>query len=158
MYRILFIFIFGLSFATQAQEAVKIVRFEDLQKEFSPSTDSLTIINFWATWCKPCVKELPYFEEYHRTHPEVRMLLVSLDFSEEVEKVNAFLGKKQITIPVVLLDETDYNSFIDKIEPTWSGAIPATLFLQNNKRLFVEHELVEGEIDLLIQQLNRIPE
>ncbi|MDN4166784.1 TlpA disulfide reductase family protein [Cytophagales bacterium LB-30] len=142
----------------QAQEAVTIVKFEDLHKELSAQSDSATVINFWATWCKPCVKELPYFEEYHRAHPEVRMLLVSLDFSEEVEKVNTFLAKKKITIPVVLLDETDYNSFIDKIEPTWSGAIPATIFLRGKKRIFVEHELVEGEIDLLIQQLNRIPE
>lgn len=82
------------------------------------------------------------------------MLLISLDFVEDLEKVKAFIDKREITAKVNLLDETDYNSFIDKIDARWSGAIPATIIIKGDKRAFIEKELAEGDLEKLIADFN----
>ncbi|WP_417875844.1 TlpA disulfide reductase family protein [Winogradskyella sediminis] len=111
--------------------------------EFEPLlyTDSNTtyLINFWAMWCAPCVKELPYIEAFAAKHPEVEIILVSLDFPKDIEtKLKPFLKKKNITQKVVLLDDPDSNTWIDKIDPNWSGAIPFTIIFNKDERLFFE--------------------
>ena len=115
----------------------------------------LQVINFWATWCAPCIKELPHFEKLNRTASDkIEVTLVTLDFADELEKrVIPFIKKRKLESDVVLLDEIDYNSWIDKVDPSWSGAIPATLIINpsNGKRSFVEKELNEAELNSLIE-------
>src|SRR5690606_25369476 len=114
------------------------------------------VVNFWAPWCAPCIEELPLFEQLHRTtNEQVKVVLVNLDFADKLEKVNSFIARKDITAKVLLLDEIDYNSWIDKVDPAWSGAIPATLIFnaKTGRRKFVEGELKEGDLDKLIAQV-----
>jgi thiol-disulfide isomerase/thioredoxin len=109
-------------------------------------TDTLYIVNFWATWCAPCVAELPEFcriDSAYKTKP-VKVILVSLDFPEAwPEKLGAFLRKKQIGTEVLWLDESDPNYFIPKISNAWSGAIPATLVSSKatGTKVFLEKKL-----------------
>ena len=133
-------------------QTVKVIKYPDLAKTIEQDNGKLKIINFWATWCRPCVSELPQFEALLSKYgsEKIEIILVSFDFVEELEKrVIPFVNKKNIKSEVVLLDETDYNSFIDKIDPSWSGAIPATLILdyRNDKRIFLEKEFKEGELE-----------
>ncbi|HEY9047820.1 MAG TPA: TlpA disulfide reductase family protein [Ohtaekwangia sp.] len=120
-------------------------------------TNEIQVINFWATWCAPCVKELPLFEQLRTDNKkgDVKITLINLDFADKVNKVNAFLVKKKIQSSVLLLDEIDYNTWIDKVDQSWGGAIPATLIInpQNGKRKFVERELREGELEQLIEDV-----
>lgn len=138
-------------------EKARIIKFKELEKIMNRKGEKLQVINFWATWCAPCIKELPYFEELNTTEPEkFRVTLVSLDFADEFEKrVIPFIEKRKIHSDVVLLDEIDYNSWIDKVDPTWSGAIPATLIINPNtgKRKFVERELKKSELQQLLKDL-----
>ena len=104
-------------------------KFEGLEPLFRFNNDTTYVINFWATWCKPCIKELPYFEELNAQHQnkKVKVVLVSLDFPKHVESnLVPFVQKKQLRSKVVVLLDGKYNDWIDKVSPDWSGVIPAT--------------------------------
>ena len=137
------------------QEAT-IIKFDALQKILHTESNQIQVINFWATWCAPCVKELPLLENLNaQKNLNVKITLVSLDFSEKVDHVNAFIKRKNIRSEVLLLDEIDYNSWINKVDKRWSGAIPATLILnpRTKQRKFLEKGLKEGELENLIADL-----
>jgi len=136
-------------------QIVPIVKFDKLEKIIQARSDSTVVINFWATWCAPCVKELPLFEQLHAENPEIKMVLVNLDFADKVDKVKQFLSRKKITTPVILLDEIDYNSWIDRVDKDWGGAIPATVVInqKTGQRKFVDHELHSGELQTLIEMV-----
>lgn len=135
----------------QAQTAT-VVKFDRIEKIITTKTDEVQVINFWATWCAPCVKELPLFEKLGAERPGVKVTLVSLDFADKIETVNAFMTRKSIKSETVLLDEIDYNTWIDKVDASWQGAIPATLIVntRTGRRKFVERELADGELQQLI--------
>ena len=156
MTRILALFLLVTTSAF-AQQEINIVKFNAVQNLLDDKSASIQIINFWATWCAPCVKELPLIEAINEqsAEEEVKVTLVSLDFADKIDKVKSFVKLKKIKSSVVLLDDIDYNSWIDKIDKEWSGAIPATLLLntKTGKRKFIEKELVDGELQTLIKEI-----
>ncbi len=142
----------------QAQSSydVPVFDYEEFAEYMEGYDDSKTlVVNFWATWCMPCVKELPYFEEAHAYYDgtDVEVILVSLDFDTHLDsRVIPFLEKNKIKSTVVLLDDPDANAWIDKVSPEWSGAIPATLVVRGTKRAFYEQSFHSfGEIQHIIQ-------
>jgi thiol-disulfide isomerase/thioredoxin len=128
--------------------------FAALEPLLQPPVSGILILNFWATWCAPCVEELPYFEEVTRKHDprEVRVVLINLDFRKQLTKrLLPFLQKRDIASTVVILDDPDANAWIDKIHPEWSGAIPATLILGPGIRDFREQSFTRNELHSLIE-------
>lgn len=112
------------------------------------------MVNFWATWCAPCVKELPYFERVNRDYKDknVEVLLVSLDFPKKKKsKLIPFIQKKKIQSEVVLLDDVNEQFWIADISEEWSGALPATLIYSKGKRKFYEKSFTEEELQKEIQ-------
>ncbi|MCA6078583.1 TlpA family protein disulfide reductase [Fulvivirga sedimenti] len=137
-----------------AQKEARIVSFEEFEQRMNSSVKDITVINFWATWCAPCIKELPHFEEAFSQHKErMDLLLINLDFVEKIGKVNEFIVKKELTGDVLLLDEIDYNTWIDKVDTSWSGAIPATLLINriSGERKFIEGEISASELDTILE-------
>lgn len=125
---------------------IPVYNFETLAPFLYTETDKTYIINFWAMWCVPCVEELPYIQQYADKNPNVEVLLVSLDFPKDIEtKLKPFLKEKNISIPVILLDDPDANSWIDKIDPNWSGTIPFTIIFNHEKRVFITHPFASLE-------------
>lgn len=125
---------------------VSVIKITDLEKRIRNNSDTIYIVNFWATWCVPCVKELPDFDSINITYinKKVKVILVSLDFKEDLKiKLLPFISTKKIRSEVVLLDELNANYFIPKISDEWSGAIPATLIINNQKKInrFFEKKL-----------------
>jgi thiol-disulfide isomerase/thioredoxin len=137
---------------TLAQE-VNLVTYQQLNKEvISKSSDKLQIINFWATWCGPCIKEIPYFEEAGKKDG-IDVYLVSLDFPDELQKVKKFVVKKGLKSRIMLMNEKDYDAYIRKINLEWSGAIPATLFIDSSgNQYFHEGEFNRSE---LLEAINK---
>lgn len=133
-------------------QTIEVIKYPALAKLIDTPSDKNKVINFWATWCGPCVRELSQFsdlyEKYKNDHLE--LTLISFDFVENLEtKLKPFVKKKNIRAKVYLLDETDYNTFIDQVDPSWSGAIPATLLVAkgNTKRKLIEKEFADNELE-----------
>jgi thiol-disulfide isomerase/thioredoxin len=153
---LLFFLFFLVDKDTFAQKAT-IIKFDGLQKVLDSQSDRIQVINFWATWCAPCIKELPLLEKLNTSNDfNAKITLINLDYADKIGKVNEFIGRKNIRSEVLLLDEVDYNSWIDKVDEEWSGAIPATLIFnpKSGKRKFIEGELKEGELENVISSLN----
>lgn len=118
--------------------------------------DTTYVVNFWATWCKPCVQELPAFDSLLTLtkNSPIKIILVSLDFKEDIEtKVNPFLVKKNIKSEIVVLDEINGNDYINKISEKWSGAIPATLIKNSHYSNFIESKVHLKELEKQISDL-----
>ena len=143
-----FLFTFFLLFNIYVhgfRQHVSVVKLENLEERIQHA-DTIYIINFWATWCVPCVKELPAFDSIQTDYKDkkVKVLLVSLDFKEDLEsKLKPFIISKKVQSEVLLLDETNSNYFIPRLSSAWTGAIPATIIRVNpkNYRIFYERKL-----------------
>ena len=125
---------------------IREVKWSALESLLNSNTDTTYIVNFWATWCGPCVEELPYFEQLSRNfaNQKVRIVLVSMDFVKDKDKrVVPFVERMKLKNTVWLLNEPDANSWIDRVDPSWTGALPATLILnaRQKKRAFYEKAL-----------------
>ncbi len=122
--------------------------FEDMSPIFNQQTDSVYVVNFWATWCKPCIAEMPYFEqlEADMQGKKVKIVLVSLDFEEHLEsKLLPFLEKNKMPGEVMVLTDPDANDWINKVHPDWGGAIPVTLVYKGDQRSFVNKAFANYE-------------
>lgn len=119
-------------------------------------TDTLHVVNFWATWCGPCVKELPYFEQLHAAMQDrpVRVTLASLDSPSKMEeKLMPFLTERGIKSRVVLFSETNPNRWIPSIDSTWTGSIPATaLYRHGQKVAFAEQEFMYESLRAFVEE------
>lgn len=135
----LFFFLLVQYLSTAQNQDPPILDFSGLQPLLEKNTDTIYVVNFWATWCKPCVEELPYIEQLHGDTFDnpVQVLLVSLDFRNQIEnKLLPFIKERNIKSQVVVLDDPDANTWIDKVDSRWSGALPATIIYHKDQKLF----------------------
>ena len=129
---------------------VRSVDFESFRPLLTQTNDTTYVINFWATWCAPCIKEMPLFEKITAEYKnnKVKVLLVSLDLPKQVESnLLPFIKKKKIKSEVILLNDPDANAWIDKVDQSWSGAIPATIIYNRDQWKFYELSFKEDELE-----------
>lgn len=142
--------VMGLSFSR-----VEEVNLRQLQSRILATSDTTYVVNFWATWCRPCIEELPAFEALSRKYSKepVVVILVSLDQPQDrLTKVEPFIRRLGYTEScIVLLNEPKPHLWIDKVDSSWSGSIPATLFIRGNRRLFGEFQFSETQLDSTFQ-------
>lgn len=132
---------------------LEIYTFDEFKRWMMQEDDTLYIINFWATWCRPCVEELPFFERLNDSlaHKPAKLILVSLDSRKKAESdLIPFIQRKELKSKVVHLNAPDFNNWLDKVSPDWSGSIPATLMVRNGHKTFFEQSF---EFEPLWQQV-----
>ncbi len=139
--------------AKEFSSKIDIVNFDQLEPLYTKSDNVLYVVNFWATWCAPCVKELPHFMEVNKKYkqnPNFKMILVSLDDSQRVDdSVKQFVSNMQLDAELYLLDDIKrMNEWIPAVDSSWGGAIPATLFIKNGKSLkFFPSAITKEELE-----------
>ena len=143
--------------STPTQPVIPKWKLADLEAAIQ-NTDKPTIFNFWATFCKPCIEEIPHFQQLVKKYDSagVQLVLISLDMKEAYpNKIRNFAVKRKFTAPIRFLDETNADLFCPAVDESWSGAIPASLFINHAKgyRKFFEEELSPTELEKEIKAM-----
>lgn len=141
-------------FALNQSYNVSEISLEQLQQAHVKDNDTLYVVNFWATWCKPCVAEMPFFEKAAETfgNQKVKIVFVSLNYPREIAAVDKFVKQKNIHLPCYVLNAGSPNVWIDGIEKEWSGSIPATIMYKGGKKVyFREGDFTQNELDSIIK-------
>jgi thiol-disulfide isomerase/thioredoxin len=136
-------------------QTVESMSYSELEKKVNALSGTV-ILNYWATWCRPCVAELPDFEKLAEEYrnKDVRVMLINLDFNSKVDStVIPFVQSRKLKSQVIHITDTDPNGWINKVDSSWSGAIPATVIYRNNKKVF----FIEGQMtyEVLKEQLSK---
>ena len=143
--QILFFCIFSILVSCQSKETsyndtIEVLeQFSDLQSIIDSDKNTLWVINFWATSCPPCLKEMPHFKELEKEFQDknLKILLISLDQVKHLEsRVYPFVKKYEIVPEVALLEDQNYSAWTVKIDSTWYGALPATVIIKGENRKF----------------------
>ena len=144
-----------LSVMTLSARDIRVVDYNQLKPYLEKKNDTIYVVNFWATWCLPCVKEMPYFQKIHDQFAGrgVKVLLVSLDFVNHIDsRLKPFIQKHQLTPEVIVLKDPDANSWISQVNPAWSGALPATLVYDRQSADFYEKSFTYEELEQIVKQ------
>ncbi len=137
-------------------ERIPMMDFDSFESWLHKDNDSIYVINFWATWCAPCVREIPAFEKLHETYAgqKVSVIMVSLDFPNQLQnRVIPFVERMNMKTRVILLDDPYSNRWIPKVSESWTGSIPATVIYSRNHRSFHEREFKYEQLEELILPL-----
>ncbi|MBS3738162.1 redoxin domain-containing protein [Mesohalobacter halotolerans] len=138
----------------EVNENIPTLNYSQLKPWLNKKDNTTYVVNFWATWCAPCVKELPYFENVSSIYKDqnVKVILVSLDFPKmKNSRLIPYVKKENIQPKVLHLDDTNEQFWINDIAQSWSGAIPATLIYNKDKRKFYEQSFTQEELETEIQ-------
>lgn len=147
---------FCFAIVAAAQQIPKL-KMAGVVKNFSNKNDTVYVINFWATFCKPCVAEIPGFIKIANKYKneKVKLLLVSLDLpSFYPKRIARFAAKNNFTTNIAWLDETDADYFCPMIDKAWSGVIPATIMVNTKTgyKKFFEAELNGEEFEMELKK------
>lgn len=139
---------------------VKVVKIQDLLKVFKASRGSVTVLNFWATWCKPCLEEMPELVRFYREHQSkgVSFVSVSADHPDDLmERVRPYVERQRIPFAVWVVGGESPDELVQAIDPQWQGSLPATfVFDASGTRRQAWYGKVEfsdlaGAVDSLLQ-------
>ncbi|MGB5008202.1 MAG: redoxin domain-containing protein [Ferruginibacter sp.] len=155
--RLIFIFTLMVFVMVVSAQDIPKWKIEDVVRSYSAKNDTVYVVNFWATFCKPCIEEIPHFlrlaEKYKSQ--KVKLLLVSLDLPAYYPaKIASFAKKNNYNTNIVWLNETNADHFCPMIDQKWSGAIPSTIIVNNSNgyRKFKEEEMSAVELERSLQE------
>jgi thiol-disulfide isomerase/thioredoxin len=146
-----------LSLAAKPQKMAS-WKITDVVNYYSKKTDSVYVISFWATFCKPCIAEIPFIQDITKKYADkkVKLLLVSLDLPGYYPvKIESFAKRTGITADIVWLNETDADYFCNMIDKKWAGSIPATIIVNaaTGYKQFFEQEFTREEFKIALEKV-----
>ncbi|WP_207510884.1 TlpA disulfide reductase family protein [Longitalea luteola] len=145
---------------TVFSQTIKKVKITEVE-EYIKNSDHPLVVNCWATWCAPCVEEIPYFMETVKKYSDqkVELLLISIDFATSYpSKIQELINKKQFDATFFWLNETNADYFCPKIDPKWDGTLPSTVFINNKTvyRQFYGRPMTDRQIELEVSKLTGV--
>jgi len=160
---LIFLCILSVSYSAKSQpkeNKIQVLNFEQLEPYLHKTNDTIYLVNFWATWCAPCIKELPAIKQVEEKYKneKFKVLLVSLDFEWDLtSRLDPFVKSKNITSKVFLLNDPDQNKWIDKVDQNWWGELPFTLIYSKQFRESYSQPFTFDELNSIInQKLNNL--
>lgn len=154
---ILFVLVLPCLHIAFAQNEIQVVKIEQLKKVYTHANDTTYIINFFATWCGPCMQEMPILNQFYEDNKNTskKLIFVSLDNAAYLKKLPTKLKKIGIKAPVYLLNESNDFSWLPYIDKRWQGSIPATMVVNGNKNVkaFFETPLEKGQLEFYLKKL-----
>lgn len=140
----------------ESSELVIYQSFSEFENELRKSDDKVHVVNFWATWCKPCVKELPYFEQLHHNYKDKNVVvnLVSIDLEHQIEShLKPFIKENDLQSRLLLLLDRERKKWMPKVDEIWNDGIPITLIYDKEERLFLDFAFSDyAELELYLNQ------
>jgi thiol-disulfide isomerase/thioredoxin len=139
---------------------VRVLNFDQLEPSLNLTNDTVYLVNFWATWCAPCIAELPAIQAVEKKYSDkkFKVLLVSLDMPGQLNsRLLPFVRSHQITSEVVLLDDPNQNRWIDRVDKQWSGEIPFTIIYGKNFRDSYTQSFNFKTLDSIINRKIKMP-
>jgi thiol-disulfide isomerase/thioredoxin len=148
--------VFFISAASYAQ-SIKRITINELE-EYIHTCNHPLVVNFWATSCGPCVREISYFQNIINKYKDagIELLLISLDIPKFYPQIiSLFAKEKNISASIFWLDEKNTNYFCPKIDKRWRGEIPSTLMVNNKSKMytFFDRQLTDQQFEIEIKKL-----
>jgi thiol-disulfide isomerase/thioredoxin len=150
-FNFLAVFFFAILIAA-CSSSRKIEKLDDSEIPKLVSQNKIVVLNFWATWCQPCVEEIPIFVKFHQQHPKIEIIGISMDEPDQLPAVDEFAKKHGMDYKVVLRVGENFENMVNSIDPSWMGALPATFVFKDDRRVFSKTGLItEQELLKAIQ-------
>lgn len=126
---------------------------DDAQIKALPSSGHTVLIHFWATWCQPCVAEIPVLNRLNeRYHPDVQFIAINMDDLENRGAIPGFLKNHPIDFSIVLRDGKNFEAMAQTLDPEWKAGLPATFVFHDGNRVFSKIGMVdEKELDAVLR-------
>lgn len=159
MFRALTIIVWLLISLESNAQKVGLMNIDQLHARLANGGDTTFVINLWATWCIPCVEELPGFEKFQDQfgREKMKVLLLSVDYVSVLDsKVKPFVEQRKLKNEIWVLNEENQQEYIDRIDSNWSGSLPATLFVNKSKRNFFERQFTLPELITAYQKFQAL--
>jgi thiol-disulfide isomerase/thioredoxin len=143
----------------QAASPAKLTPVDELGygKTVAARKGKVVLVNFWATWCEPCRKEMPLLSKLSTALKAkgFELVTISADEPEDEKAAIAFLTKAGIANPGYLKQAKNDDKFINAIDPKWSGALPA-LFLYDKTGKKVKTWIGESDLKVIEAEIRKL--
>ncbi|MEM6769902.1 MAG: TlpA disulfide reductase family protein [Bacteroidota bacterium] len=131
--------------------------FDEIEPLFNQRDGRTYVVNFWATWCRPCIKEIPLFEQLsaETNDKDLQVIMVNLDKVGDIRgKVKDFVNDRPLQLPVVAFTDNYFQGWLYRVDPSWTGAIPVTVFYRDGKRHFNKGQISSyAELEGLVRRV-----
>jgi len=157
MKKIVFLIAFSFLIFNAFSQEIKVVKIEDLKKIYNNPNDTTYVVNFFASWCGPCIMEIPVLNKFYddNKNTTTQLIYVSLDNAQYLKKLPKLVSKMKMQAPVYLLNESSDFSWLPYIDKRWQGSIPATMIVNSkrNVKAFFETPMEKGQLEFYLKKL-----